>query len=67
MGRVYYHSAFADVSKGEYLGLPVAIKRLRVNQGGHNGVFKVPSLTPCLLVPQLSPSGYVEKLSDGDI
>lgn len=44
MGPVYYHTFFADVSKGEYSGSPVAIKRLRVYQGGHNNLFKVPSI-----------------------
>ena len=44
MGRVYYHSGFADVSKGEYLGSPVAIKRLRANREGYHRVFKVPPI-----------------------
>ena len=49
MERVCYHSLFADVSKGEYSGSPVAIKRLRVNEG-YNKVFKVRSIDavrPC--------------------
>ena len=43
MGQVYYRSVFADVSKGEYSGSPVAVKRLRVNEGSYNRIFKVPS------------------------
>lgn len=42
MGQVYHHSWSADVSKGEYSGTPAAIKRLRVNKGGYDRVFKVP-------------------------
>ena len=46
IGRVRYHSGSADVSDGEYLGLPVAIKRLRMNEGESGGIFKVPLISP---------------------
>lgn len=36
-----YHSGFADVSYGEYLGLPVAVKSLRTNNGDSPKSFKV--------------------------
>ena len=41
IGRVRYHSGFADVSDGEYLGFPVAVKRLRMNEEESDGIFKV--------------------------
>ena len=40
---MHYHTLFADVSKGEYLGSPVAVKHLRVYEGGRGQFFKVPS------------------------
>ena len=40
IGRVYYQSWFADVNDGEYLGCPVAIKRLRM-EGDSDSIFKV--------------------------
>ena len=40
-GRVYFQGGFADVSKGEYLGCPVAIKRLKMNEGEPDRVFRV--------------------------
>ena len=43
MGTVRYRSGFADVSDGEYLGLHVAIKSLRMNDGGSPVFFKVSS------------------------
>ena len=42
-GRVHYYGGFAEVNDGEYLGFPVAIKRLRMNEGDSDGSFKVPS------------------------
>jgi len=50
VGQVYYHGGFADVSDGEYLGCPVAIKRLRMNEGDSDRIFKVSlvNLTRCL-------------------
>ena len=44
MGTVCYRSGFADVSNGEYLGLPVAVKSLRVNDGDSPKSFKVFSM-----------------------
>ena len=44
MEWVHYRSVFADVSKGKYSASPVAVKRLRVNEGGYHRVFKVPSI-----------------------
>ena len=41
-GRIHYRSGFADVSDGEYLGCPVAIKRLKTNGRDSNKIFKVP-------------------------
>lgn len=38
--RICCHGGFADVSKGEYSGLSVAVKRLRVNKGDYDRVFK---------------------------
>ena len=40
VGRVHYHGGFADVSDGEYLGCPVAIKRLKM-EGDSDRIFKV--------------------------
>ena len=42
IGRVCHRSRFADVSKGEYSGSIVAIKRLRMNKEDYERVFKVP-------------------------
>ena len=64
MGRVYYCGPCTDVSKGEYASSPVTIKHLRMNEGDYNRVSKYPQLSPCILIPKLSPSGYVERLSD---
>lgn len=44
VGPVYYHTMFADVSKGVYSGSPVAVKRLRVYKESHNNLFKVFSI-----------------------
>ena len=41
VGRVYYRGGFADVSKGEYFGRPVAIKRLKMNEGESERAFRV--------------------------
>ena len=67
MGQVHHHSVFADVSKGEYSGFPVAIKRLRANEGSSTRVFKVPSTNYLRTISQLLSSGFVEKSLDGDI
>ena len=42
VGRGLYHGMFTEVSSGEYLGFPVAIKRLKVNEGDPDSTFKVP-------------------------
>ena len=41
VGRVYYYGGFADVSNGKYSGLTVAIKRLKMNEGDSDRIFKV--------------------------
>jgi len=41
VGKIHYHTGFADVSDGEYLGLPVAIKCLKMNEGDPDRIFKV--------------------------
>ncbi|KAF9648137.1 kinase-like protein [Thelephora ganbajun] len=40
VGRVHYRGGFSDVSNGEYLGCPVAIKCLKVNEEDFDRVFK---------------------------
>ena len=44
VGRVQYHGGFADISSGEYLGFPVAVKRLKMNEGDSDRTFKVPPI-----------------------
>jgi len=46
VGQVHYCGGFADVSNGEYLGFPVAIKRLRMSEGDSDRIFKVPLVNP---------------------
>ena len=46
VGRVYYYGGSADVSHGEYSGFPVAIKRLKMNEGDSDRIFKVPLIGP---------------------
>ena len=46
VGRVFYHGGFTEVSSGEYLGSPVAIKRLKINEGDSDSIFKVPPTNP---------------------
>jgi len=50
VGRVYYHGGFAEVSIGEYMGCPVAIKYLKINEEEADRTFKVPQIdtTPAL-------------------
>jgi len=43
VGRVLCHGGFADVSGGEYLGFPVAIKRLKMDEDSDRS-FGVPSV-----------------------
>ena len=42
IGRVCYHGGFADVTDGEYLGRPVAIKYLKMDEENSDRIFKVP-------------------------
>ena len=67
VGRASYHGGFAEVSNGEYLGNPVAIKSLNMNEEDSGRTFKVPSINfichPC---PTFS-SGYVERSLVGSI
>ena len=66
--RVRCHGGFADVSDGEYLGRPVAIKRLKMNGGDSDRIFKVRLCNrPRMTVTQLSPSGCAERSSVGNI
>jgi len=44
VGEIHYHSGFANVSNGEYLGRSVAVKRLKVYKGDYENIFKVPSI-----------------------
>jgi serine/threonine protein kinase len=44
MGKVCYYGGLADVSHGEYLGRPMAIKRLRMIGEDSDRIFKVPLL-----------------------
>ena len=41
IGSVHFHGGSADVSDGEYMGSPVAIKRLKIKCGNHDKMFKV--------------------------
>ena len=52
VGSVHDHGGFAEVSNGEYLGYPVAIKQLKMTRGDPDKIFKVPSinLAHCLLL-----------------
>ena len=64
--RVYHRGRLADVSKGEYSGFPVAIKRLSANQGDYDRVFKVLSMDSMHICHLALPSGCVERLLDGN-
>lgn len=50
--RSRYHGGFADVYSGKYLGLPVAIKHLRMNARDSDRTFKV---RPIILMHHLHP------------
>jgi len=68
VGRVYYQGGFADVSEGEYFGCPVAIKCLKMNEGESDRVFRVRLVNlAAIVVAQISLSGYVGRLSIGNI
>ena len=45
VGRVCHHGGFADVSDGEYLGRPVAVKCLKM-EGDSDRIFKVFAVSP---------------------
>lgn len=59
VGRVHCRGGFADVSGGEYLGSPVAIKYLRMEGEDPHTVFKVLSIDPAYLLYSVLPRGYV--------
>jgi len=42
VGSFHEHGGFAEVSNGQYLGRPVAIKNLKMNKGDPDKMFKVP-------------------------
>lgn len=44
VGKFRCHGGHADVSEGEYLGSPVAIKCFKISEEGYEGIFKVPSI-----------------------
>ena len=47
-GSIFHHGGLTEVSSGEYLGSPVAIKRLKMNEGDPDSIFKVALLNlPC--------------------
>ena len=41
VGGIHLHGGSADVINGEYMGSPVAIKRLKTNYADHDKIFKV--------------------------
>ena len=67
IGRVYYCGGFADVCKGEYLGLSVAVKRLRMNGVDRDRIFKVFLVNLADYHCSDFPSGCVGRSSVGNI
>ena len=70
-GKIRYHGGFAEVSDGEYAGLPVAIKHLKMHEGDFERMFKVPLISLpryhwSAFNVQLLPSDYVERSSAGN-
>lgn len=64
ISEVHYYGGFADVSKGEYLGCCVAVKRLRIGtKDPSNKIFKVCKFqsTSHLAVTQFVLSGFARK------
>ena len=59
VGRAHCRGGFADVSDGEYLGNPVAIKCLRMEGEDTHRVFKVPSINLAYFLYLVLPRGYV--------
>ena len=53
--RVWRHGGSADVWDGEYLGCPVAVKRLKVNEFNPDSVFKVSLFNQSRVSPTLNP------------
>ena len=41
IGEAFYHNGSTDVSRGEYMGSSVAIKRFKMNERNYDGIFKV--------------------------
>jgi len=69
VGRVFHQRGFTEVSSGEYLRFPVAIKRLKLNEGDSDSIFKVPLINLAhhhCSCAYLSLSGYVERSSVGN-
>jgi len=68
VGKVHRHGGFADVSGGEYLGRPVAIKCLKMNEGESDRAFRVRLVNPvAIVIVHISPSDYAERSSIGNI
>ena len=67
VGRIYIPGGLAEVSDGEYLGRPVAIKYIKVSGEDFNKIFKVPSISLSRHRCSAFPRGFVEKSSGGDI
>ena len=53
VGSVQDRGGFSEVSNGEYLGNPVAIKDLKANNGDFNRTFKVCLISPCVIIAEL--------------
>jgi len=65
VGNIHCYGGFADVSEGQCLGRPVAIKHLRFGaKDAFSKIFKVLKLEPARwsIVAQFSHSGSVGKL-----
>jgi len=56
VGEFRRNGGFADVSKGEYCGRPVAVKQLRIEKGDEFGnIFKVSNRTQLDRLQPLTP------------
>ena len=63
VGSVFHHGGVTEVSRGEYLGFSVAIKRFKMNEGDSDRIFKVPLVDLCALpllsfYPAIMPRGH---------
>ena len=69
VGEFGWGGGFAEVSKGDHRGCPVAIKHLRIGvKDDFDKIFKVSShIRPAVPVAQSQPSGFVEKFSFGNV